>query len=35
MTKDLAIACGNLDRSAYVTTTEFLDAVADSVANSK
>lgn len=29
MTKDLAIACGKTDRSAYVTTTEFLDAVSD------
>lgn len=29
MTKDLALACGKTDRSAYVTTTEFLDAVAD------
>lgn len=29
MTKDLALACGNTDRSAYVTTTEFLDAVSD------
>ncbi|CAK7894123.1 isocitrate dehydrogenase [NADP] peroxisomal [[Candida] anglica] len=28
MTKDLALACGKTDRSAYVTTTEFLDAVA-------
>ncbi|KAF4120009.1 isocitrate dehydrogenase [Geosmithia morbida] len=27
MTKDLALACGNKDRSAYVTTSEFLDAV--------
>ncbi|CCE79763.1 Piso0_001851 [Millerozyma farinosa CBS 7064] len=29
MTKDLALACGKTDRAAYVTTTEFLDAVAD------
>ncbi|KAK6465312.1 hypothetical protein DFJ63DRAFT_310408 [Scheffersomyces coipomensis] len=29
MTKDLALACGKTERSAYVTTTEFLDAVAD------
>lgn len=29
MTKDLALACGKTDRSSYVTTTEFLDAVAD------
>ncbi|KAF6063541.1 isocitrate dehydrogenase, NADP-dependent [Candida albicans] len=29
MTKDLALAMGKTDRSAYVTTTEFLDAVAD------
>ncbi|ANZ74234.1 BA75_01305T0 [Komagataella pastoris] len=28
MTKDLALAAGKTDRSAYVTTTEFLDAVA-------
>ncbi|SCU98519.1 LADA_0H13564g1_1 [Lachancea dasiensis] len=27
MTKDLAIACGNSERSAYVTTDEFLEAV--------
>ncbi|AET38758.1 isocitrate dehydrogenase (NADP(+)) IDP1 Ecym_3265 [Eremothecium cymbalariae DBVPG len=27
MTKDLALACGNTDRSAYVTTNELLDAV--------
>ncbi|SCV04764.1 LANO_0G12200g1_1 [Lachancea nothofagi CBS 11611] len=27
MTKDLALACGNSDRSAYVTTNEFLEAV--------
>ena len=27
MTKDLALACGNNERSAYVTTEEFLDAV--------
>lgn len=27
MTKDLALACGNTERSAYVTTNEFLDAV--------
>lgn len=27
MTKDLALACGNKQRSDYVTTTEFLDAV--------
>ncbi|SCU90275.1 LAME_0E07822g1_1 [Lachancea meyersii CBS 8951] len=27
MTKDLALACGNSDRSAYVTTEEFLSAV--------
>ncbi|SGZ46658.1 CIC11C00000001594 [Sungouiella intermedia] len=29
MTKDLALACGRTDRESYVTTTEFLDAVAD------
>lgn len=29
MTKDLALAQGKTDRSSYVTTTEFLDAVAD------
>ena len=29
MTKDLALACGKTDRASYVTTTEFLDAVAD------
>lgn len=29
MTKDLALACGKTDRSSYVTTTEFLDSVAD------
>lgn len=29
MTKDLALACGKTDRESYVTTTEFLDAVAD------
>ncbi|CAH2352789.1 isocitrate dehydrogenase [NADP], mitochondrial [[Candida] railenensis] len=29
MTKDLALACGKTDRSSYVTTIEFLDAVAD------
>lgn len=29
MTKDLALACGKTNRDAYVTTTEFLDAVAD------
>ncbi|KAI3405731.2 IDP1 [Candida oxycetoniae] len=28
MTKDLALAMGKTDRSSYVTTTEFLDAVA-------
>lgn len=27
MTKDLALACGNTQRAAYVTTNEFLDAV--------
>lgn len=27
MTKDLALACGNANRDAYVTTNEFLDAV--------
>ncbi|SCU77790.1 LAMI_0A02344g1_1 [Lachancea mirantina] len=27
MTKDLALACGKQDRSAYVTTNEFLEAV--------
>lgn len=27
MTKDLALACGKSDRSSYVTTDEFLDAV--------
>jgi isocitrate dehydrogenase len=27
MTKDLALACGNTDRSAYVTTTGYMDAV--------
>ncbi|RDA94246.1 hypothetical protein CP533_0548 [Ophiocordyceps camponoti-saundersi (nom. inval.)] len=27
MTKDLALACGNKERSAYVTTTEYLNAV--------
>jgi isocitrate dehydrogenase len=27
MTKDLALACGKKDRSAYVTTNEYLDAV--------
>lgn len=31
MTKDLALACGRTDREAYVTTTEFLDAVADKI----
>lgn len=29
MTKDLALACGKTDRSAYVLTEEFLDAVAN------
>ncbi|EGW33366.1 isocitrate dehydrogenase [NADP], mitochondrial precursor-specific [Spathaspora passalidarum NRRL Y-27907] len=29
MTKDLALATGRTDRASYVTTTEFLDAVAD------
>lgn len=29
MTKDLALASGRTDRESYVTTTEFLDAVAD------
>ncbi|KAM9898985.1 hypothetical protein OXX79_005992 [Metschnikowia pulcherrima] len=29
MTKDLALACGKTNREAYVTTTEFLDAVSD------
>lgn len=29
MTKDLALACGKTDRSSYVLTEEFLDAVAD------
>lgn len=29
MTKDLALACGKTDRSAYVTTEEFLDSVAN------
>lgn len=29
MTKDLALACGRTNRESYVTTTEFLDAVAD------
>ena len=29
MTKDWALAQGKTDRSTYVTTTEFLDAVAD------
>lgn len=28
MTKDLALACGNTDRSSYVLTEEFIDAVA-------
>ena len=27
MTKDLALACGKKERNAYVTTTEYLDAV--------
>jgi isocitrate dehydrogenase len=27
MTKDLALACGKKERSAYVTTTEYLNAV--------
>jgi isocitrate dehydrogenase len=27
MTKDLALACGRQDRAAYVTTTEYMDAV--------
>lgn len=29
MTKDLALACGKTDRTAYVTTDEFLQAVED------
>lgn len=29
MTKDLALAMGRTERNAYVTTTEFLDAVSD------
>ncbi|CUM67067.1 uncharacterized protein PRCAT00004756001 [Priceomyces carsonii] len=33
MTKDLALACGKTERSAYVTTIEFLDAVADKLKN--
>lgn len=33
MTKDLALARGKTDRSSYVTTTEFLDAVADRLNN--
>lgn len=32
MTKDLALACGKTEREAYVTTTEFLDAVSDKLA---
>jgi isocitrate dehydrogenase len=27
MTKDLALACGKKERSAWVTTNEYLDAV--------
>lgn len=34
MTKDLALACGRTDRESYVTTTEFLDAVADKLKGS-
>lgn len=33
MTKDLALACGKKNREAYVTTTEFLDAVAEKLKN--
>ena len=33
MTKDLALASGKTDRSSYVTTTEFLDSVADKLKN--
>ncbi|KAK7679888.1 Isocitrate dehydrogenase [NADP], mitochondrial precursor (Oxalosuccinate decarboxylase) [Cerrena zonata] len=33
MTKDLALACGNTDRSSYVTTFEFMDAVSDKLRN--
>ncbi|EDO18721.1 hypothetical protein Kpol_1055p78 [Vanderwaltozyma polyspora DSM 70294] len=33
MTKDLALACGKTERSAYVTTDEFLDAVATRLNN--
>lgn len=33
MTKDLALACGKTNRESYVTTTEFLDAVADKLKN--
>lgn len=33
MTKDLALACGKTDRSAYVTTNEFLEAVAKRLKN--
>lgn len=29
MTKDLALACGKTDRSSYVLTEEFIDAVAN------
>lgn len=34
MTKDLALACGKTNREAYVTTTEFLDAVSDKLKGS-
>ncbi|EGV64387.1 Isocitrate dehydrogenase [NADP], mitochondrial precursor (Oxalosuccinate decarboxylase) [Yamadazyma tenuis] len=34
MTKDLALAQGKTDRSSYVTTTEFLDAVAEKLQQS-
>lgn len=33
MTKDLALATGRTDRASYVTTTEFLDSVADRLKN--
>lgn len=33
MTKDLALACGKTDRSSYVLTEEFLDAVAKRLKN--
>lgn len=33
MTKDLAFACGNNDRSAWVTTNEFLEAVENRLKN--